>query len=392
MPRLTAGGIVALLLLAGMPARGGAADPAGPPSSALMHQCRPGPWGEMEYSRIVIEPPDDFIPANYVAPPSRWNFPGFTPAQLEQLGRDAGLDDAQRQALQDPAIMDRTAEGLALRPGDELVRSLSAESRARLYNTLARLPGNPLQTEPFRFRAEIMDEWFKDCDLPAPIVAAVRSLCYRRGSALAFSDLGLVLPQIPAAADRARLLKTLARKSTLLLKVRIGPGSDIDTIAEYWGNGRRRKDVKPLLQSLSRHPGGMPIDVVHLLPRFARALLYTYPDPDAPAEMARDCHWTSMNFFNDPPEARFADIAYLKDILIKTYAPVRGAPTMGDLLMLTRADGEVIHSCIYLGDDIVFSKNGQSASVPWTLTTIQDLQAFYPEDPPLQVRMFRLKQ
>ena len=346
----------------------------------------------MEYSRIVIEPPDDFIPANYVAPPIRWNFPGFTPERLEQLWHEAGLDDSQRQALHDPSILEKTTEGLALRPGDDLVRGLSPEARARLYNTLARLPGNPLQSEPFRFRAEIADEWFKDCELPAPTVAAVKRLCYRRGTALAFSDLGLVLPQLSAAADRARLLKTLARKSTLLLKVRIGPGSDIDTIADYWSSGRRRKDVKPLLQSLARHPGGMPIDVVHLLPRFARGLLYTYPDPDTPAEHAADCHWTSMNFFKDPPEARFADIAYLKEILTKTYGPVRGTPTMGDLLMLTRADGEVIHSCTYIGDDIVFTKNGHSTSVPWTLTTIQDLQAFYPEDPPLQIRAFRLKE
>lgn len=345
----------------------------------------------MEYSRIVIEPPDEFIPPDYVAPPTRWNFPGFTPARLEQLLREVGLDDTQRQALQDAAIREKTSDGLALRPGVELVRGLSPESRARLYNTLARLPGNPFQTEPFRFRAEMAEEWFKDCDLPSSIVTAVRGLCYRRGHALAFSDLNLVLPLLPSAADRTRLLKTLARKSTLLLKVRIGPGSDIDTIAEYWSSGRRRKDVKPLLQSLSRHPGGMPIDVVHLLPRFARALLYTYPDPDAPSQETVDCHWTSLNFFNDPPDARFADIAYLKEILSKNYAPVRGVPTMGDLLLLTRTDGEVIHSCIYLGDDIVFTKNGHSASVPWTLTTIQDLQGFYPDDPPLQIRMFRLK-
>lgn len=385
-------GLVAVLLLAGEPALGESADPAGSPGSAIVYKCRPGPWGDMEYSRIVIEPPDDFIPAHYVAPPIRWNFPGYTAGQLEQLWRDAGLNDAQRRALQDPAILDRTAEGLAVRPGDELVRGLSPESRARLYNTLARLPGNPFQTEPFRFRAENADEWFKDCKLSADTVASVRSLCYRRGSALAFSDLGLVLPRLASAADRASLLKTLARKSTLLLKVRLGPGSDIDTIADYWSSGRRRKDVKPLLQSLARHPGGMPIDVVHLLPRFARSLLYTYPDPDTPAENAADCHWTSMNFFKDPPEARFTDVAYLKSVLTGAYVQVRDAPTMGDLLMLTRADGEVIHSCTYIGDDIVFTKNGQSTSVPWTLTTIQDLQAFYPEDPPLQIRVFRLKQ
>ncbi|AOS45391.1 hypothetical protein Verru16b_02472 [Lacunisphaera limnophila] len=133
----------------------------------------------------------------------------------------------------------------------------------------------------------------------------------------------------------------------------------------------------------------MTIDVVHLLPRFARGLLYTYPSPDVPLDQSPDCHWTSMNFFNDPPEPRFQDITYLRESLITNYARVEAAPVMGDLLLLTQPDGQVIHSCIYIADDIVFTKNGQSPSVPWTLTTLADLQAFYPAQPALLVRIFR---
>ncbi len=368
-----------------------ALDPV-PDANGRIITCKPGPWGEMEYSRIVIEPPDEFMAADYTAVPTRWNFAGFDASRLEQLWQQASLGDAQLKALRDPAIQFATQNGITVTPGDALVQGLSPASRAIIYNQLAELPGNPLHNEPFRFRAEMLDEWFEDSGVSEPVVARIKELLYRRGNSLLFSDPKLVLPLLPTAADRVLLVKTLARKSTLLVKVRIRPDSDIETIAGYWSTGRRRKDVKPLLHSLSRHRGGTTIDVVHLLPRFARGLLYTYPSPDVPRELSPDCHWTSMNFFNDPPDQRFDDIDYLKEVLIKAYTPVQGRPAMGDLLVMTKPNGEVIHSCIYLADDIVFTKNGRAPSIPWTLTTLPDLQAVYPAHPALEVRVFRKKE
>lgn len=346
----------------------------------------------MEYSRIVIEPPDEFMSADYSASTPRWYFAGFDTARLEQLWQEAALNETQLRSLRDSSIISATAEGLTVRPGDEVLRSLSPESRAVIYNTLARIPGNPLHNEPFRFRAEMVDEWFEESGLDDEIVTRVRQLLYRRGNSLLFSDPHLILPLLPTAAERVTLVKTLARKSTLLLKVRVGPDSDIEAMADYWSTGRRRKDVRPLLHSLTRHRGGMTIDVVHLLPRFARGLLYTYPAPDLPRDQSPDCHWTSMNFFNDPPEPRFGDIAYLRQVLLSSYTVVTTPPVMGDLLLLTEPGGEVIHSCIYLADEIVFTKNGQSSSVPWTLTTLPDLQASYPAQPALEIRAFRRKE
>lgn len=365
-----------------------ALDPV-PDGNGRIITCKPGPWGEMEYSRIVIEPPDELMAVDYTADPTLWNFAGFDASRLEQLWLQASLNDAQLKALRDPAIQTFTKDGITVAPGDDLVLGLSPASRAIIYNRLAELPGNPLHNEPFRFRAEMLDEWFENSGVSEPVVARIKQLLYRRGNSLIFSDPKLVLPMLPTAADRVLLVKTLARKSTLLVKVRIRPDSDIEDIARYWSTGHRRKDVKPLLHSLSHHRGGMTIDVVHLLPRFARGLLYTYPTSDTPREQSPDCHWTSMNFFNDPPDQRFDDIDYLKEVLTKAYTPVQGRPAMGDLLVMTKPNGEVIHSCIYLADEIVFTKNGRAPSIPWTLTTLPDLQAFYPVHPALEVRVFR---
>ena len=79
-------------------------------------------------------------------------------------------------------------------------------------------------------------------------------------------------------------------------------------------------------------------------------------------------------------------------MLLRDYAEVNGSPVMGDVLVLSRADGEVIHSCVYLAADLVFTKNGQSHSVPWTITTLPDVQAFYPYEPELSIRVFRRKE
>jgi hypothetical protein len=67
------------------------------------------------------------------------------------------------------------------------------------------------------------------------------------------------------------LIKTLARKSTLMVKLRINANTDIDMLDTYWGRGQRAKDIKPLLQSLVREGNGTTIDIIHLLP--ARAPL-----------------------------------------------------------------------------------------------------------------------
>jgi hypothetical protein len=62
----------------------------------------PGPWGELEYVRINIEPPDDFVTADEAtATQTRWFFAGQTRAQVEALLDACELDPRVRAALRD---------------------------------------------------------------------------------------------------------------------------------------------------------------------------------------------------------------------------------------------------------------------------------------------------
>lgn len=389
LPSFRLRGSALLALLVVLAATRSPAQPA--PGHGLAPAGRSGVWGELVRTRILIEPPDEFLAEDYTTPASvRWVFPGYPADALDRLWTAAGLTAMERRLLAGCTRVDPATGARLVVPPGEFVLGLSRSARTTIYNALAAFVENPAQQEPFRFRATTEEEWFDHSGLAPTTVATVRRLLYRRGTSLLFSDHDLVLPMLPNRAERLKLVKTLARKSTLLLQLRVTPDSDLEGLAAYWGRGPRRKDVGALLRSLARRPGDTLIDVAHLLPRFPRARLFTYPTmADHAGDTNYDCHWTSLNFFNDAPDHRFADAAVVQATLENDYTVVDGPRELGDILVFFRADGKAIHSCVYVADDVVFTKNGSAQVMPWMLMDLPDVIAFYPSDPPLRVRAFR---
>lgn len=352
-----------------------------------------GPWGQLQTTRILLEPPEDYIPPYYItAQPLRWLFKGFSAATLDQLLQNSGLSPAALAALQDPRHRTATGDGIVVSPPAGIVVDLPPETRARLYAVLAQFPENLPQHSPFRSRVESVDDWFADTPIPAEIVALTRRLLYRRGPNMMLSDQDLVLPRLPEAALRLAYVKTLSRKSSLLAELLVPPRADVEALARYWGHGRRSKDLSSILDSLAQRPTGGSIDVIHLLPPFARSLLYTYPQPSGEQrDSSRDCHWTSFNFFRDQPDERFTDITFTQQTIQRDYFLCSSPPQMGDIVMLVGKGEQGLHSCVYVADDIVFTKNGPSFSVPWLLARLEDVVAVYTLGEPLEVRRFRAR-
>lgn len=352
-----------------------------------------GPWGNLEFVRILIEPPEEFVLSNYTQVNIHpWIFTGYTEAKLAQLWASAGLNPAEQRFVADPAHREIRPDAIVLHPTRDFIVGLSPDSRAKIYGALGEFHDNFSQYNPFRLRTSAAGDWLDDVDAPAAAIELTKRLMYRRGTATCFSDEAVVLQDIPDPTQRTRYLKALSRKSALVVQLHVGPGENVDPLVEYWGRGGRSKDLKPLLQSLSRRPNGGSIDIVHLMPRFVRQLLYTYPLPsERPIDANHDCHWTSFNFQNDEPDERFSDINYVGKVLREQYYPVPGEPALGDIIMFVRPDGVVVHSCVYIADDIVFTKNGPAYSIPWLLTPLADVQAFYANSPDIQIRRFRAK-
>jgi hypothetical protein len=159
----------------------------------------------------------------------------------------------------------------------------------------------------------------------------------------------------------------------------VGAPGDLDSLVEYWGRGGRRTEIRPLLESIARGESEM-VDVVHLLPPFARDRLYSYPQPsvaDLDRPTVANCLWTALNFFSSLPDDRFLDDAVALRTLREDYFVVEGELELGDIIAFVDESGNLFHVVVQIADNLVFSKNGVSAMAPWTLMPLEDVKGYY---------------
>jgi hypothetical protein len=280
-----------------------------------------------------------------------------------------------------------------VRPDAELVTSLSSEMRAKLYQELASFPQNHYMREPFTFAAESFESALKAGGVEEPVVSLIKRLSYPRGNRVCFSDLPHVAKQIPTEAARVSLAQALHGVSATLVRLHIRPTTDIDKLVGYWcaPPGVRLKDVRPLLESVQRLDEGGSISLVYLLPAFARQRLFTYPLNVSNGEAEVDCHWTTMNFFRDVPDSQFARPAYTRDFINSNYYAIARPSQYGDLIFLVDARGDAVHSCVYLADDIVFTKNGRTYGQPWLMMRLDAMISMYSFGQPKRILFYRSK-
>jgi hypothetical protein len=367
------------------------ANPLAHDTSPLITLGNAGPWGDLEYTRITIAPPLEFIAEINPSPDHAWHFVGMNRQQLMLfLAPLTDLDSADRDWILQNAQPEAATNGLVVNPPDDLVRRLKLSARTAIYNLLHEWEINTDQNAAFRFGGGNLDAWLAKAPLSANTIQQVHSLAYHNGTYQFFADLHIVLPTIEDPRERSALIQTMARESTVLARLIVDDEQDVDKLVAYWGKGGRAKDVRPLLDSLARVPGKNKIDIIHLLPRFARTLFYTYPGPATePAANIRDCHWTALNFFNAVPVDNQTD-AVIEEIK-NDYYPIYGNLQYGDLVLYLTKAGALYHSAVFIADDLLFTKNGARASRPWMLARMSDMKFFYPQRDGFEIRYFRKK-
>ncbi len=149
-----------------------------------------------------------------------------------------------------------------------------------------------------------------------------------------------------------------------------------------------------MLESLAKAGGedGATIGVGFFFPTFARLRLNTFPDSwDEPQVSKEDCFWTSLNFFNERPDMRFLDAAYVRKVLNTEFVPVLDQPVFGDLVTLIKPNGDGLHVCVYIADNFVFTKNGMTTLAPWVVMKISDMLLFFPSETEHKMIIYRKK-
>ena len=371
------------------------------PQSVAGRELEPGtgpepaqipPWGELFVRDIKIQPPEEYLAfeIQHITTPV-WTFDGQTMAQVRQAMLSCGLTEAQVGRALAPGRVSSANGNTTVAPENELVTSLSPETRAKLYHELARSSENEHMRFPFCYSGNDFEEAFATNKVSAAVTAMVKKLLYPRGELQCFSDYELVLQQIADKDEQMRLLRALSSESAVMAGVRLRPDTDTDKLLGYWAwpGGIRIKDVAPLIESLKNSPDGR-IGLVYLLPQFARQRLYTFPMPARPGDPAMDCHWSTMNFFNEVPDDRFTDPAYTVKYLESNYYQIAKPTKYGDIvLFLDGNSNNAIHSAVYLADDIVFTKNGNNMAQPWMLMHLKDLTRKYESDGPGRMLIYR---
>jgi hypothetical protein len=350
------------------------------------------PWGELKKVPMVTEKPEEFLDMNStMSEPVEWKFSGLDEAEVRRRFIAAGLSPQVTSPLFLPPVLKPAADGVEMRPADDYVLQLGADDRRRLYNELRRAGAGHFQVYPFCFPAGKSRGMLKGHVSPET-EEMVSRLLYRVGKADCFADVGPVFRSIEDEAERRHLLKALTRQQSLILKAVIRPDTNVDRLINYWSTPSRRKDLQPLLESLTQIPGGVLLDSVHLIPAFARQRLYVYPDKVTTGQHEYDCHWTSLNFMRREADMRFLNSQDVAEALKNEYEVVPMPSRLGDVILFTTDGNNVVHSCVFIADDVVFTKNGANVMQPWIFMTLADMEIVYPSDEPYRMVTYRLKE
>jgi hypothetical protein len=352
------------------------------------------PWGEMIVRDFDLEQPEEYAAySDSTNQVERWTFEGMDPAQVRALMLSCGLTTSQTEhALLASSVLSTSSNTVVL-PDDDLVFSLPPPARAKLYDELGRFAANQFMQSPVSIRGPAFDAWFGNGKLSAGTFSLLKKLAYRRGDIQCLSDLAPLVRRVPDDAERIRLLRALSRQAAVLVGIHVRPDTDIDKLLGYWDRppGVRLINIRPLLESLQRRPNGGSASILYFLPPFARQRLYTYPLPSSPSDPIMDCHWSTMNFFNETPDNRFDDPAYTLTYIRKHYYEVAKPIAYGDIILLVNDQNIAVHSAVYLADDIFFTKNGSNFAHPWMLMRLEDLLFMYNSSHPPKVVVYRNK-
>jgi hypothetical protein len=357
-----------------------------------MWVTKTGPWGQLEVRTVYLEPPESLLAV--VAKPSavtRWTFEQTTQSGVRAILVKSGVPADVVERLMNPVRLVESGNSVILLPEKDDLVALSESARSALYLELAKSAANEYQRDPVFVLGGDVDDWLEDVPLSADQRALFRRLLWRRGSAVVFSDVQALLSLAKGPEEVSAVFRTITRVRSLVVGLRLPLTVDRTGFIDYWTADQVGMPRLAFIRAVTQRRAQQVVDVTHFLPAAFRLRVYSFPELDLGLKgRFPDCHWTSLNFFNPEPKDLYLDTRQAAEHLLKDYVAVDAPYRYGDVLCFLD-DGEGLHTCVHIVDDIVLTKNGDSILAPWTLMRLRDVDEIYRRTANTRIQGYRLK-
>ena len=355
-------------------------------------KAKPGPWGELEVRTVYLEAPDTLLAA--VAKPNsvtRWVFEQTTETAVRDTLRRCEVPAGVADRLLTPARRVVSGNVLSLYPSVDDLMALTPASRSLLYQELAKSAANEYQRDPVYILGGDLEDWLMDAGLSEAQKELFRKLVWKRGEALVFSDIQALLTLAKNSDEVRTTFRAVTRVRCLVVELQLPLKTDRRQFIDYWAAGQTDAPRLTFINAITQRRAPQTVDITHFLPSLLRQRAYTFPEMELGLKgRFPDCHWTSLNFFNLTPKDYYLDTRLAAAQLVENYATVEAPYRYGDVLCFLDG-GEGLHTCVYIADDIVLTKNGDSILAPWALMQIKDVESIYRRSPATRIQGFRLK-
>jgi len=346
----------------------------------------------LEVRTVYLEAPDSILAA--VAKPNsvtRWVFEQTTETAVRDTLHRCDVPAAVADRLLTPARRVVSGNVLSLYPSVDDLTALTPASRSLLYQELAKSAANEYQRDPVYILGGDLEDWLMDAGLSEAQKELFRKLIWKRGEAMVFSDIQALLTLAKNSDEVRATFRAVTRVRCLLVELELPLKTDRRQFIDYWAAGQTDAPRLTFVNAITQRRAPQTVDITHFLPSLLRQRAYTFPEMELGLKgRFPDCHWTSLNFFNLTPKDYYLDTRLAAAQLVENYNTVEPPYKYGDVLCFLE-NGEGLHTCVYIADDIVLTKNGDSILAPWALMQIKDVESIYRRSPATRIQGFRLK-
>lgn len=337
-------------------------------------------------------PPETLValqPSPSISP--RWTFESQTKDTAFQLLSSLNLSESSQAELAKPEKWNMSDFGIQFSPSTDFIRALTTEQRQRIYGELAKSDLNPYHRKPLLFGRDVT-AWFSNSRLSPNVIAEIDRLSYPRGKVRAFSDVSTLLALMNQNSQEAKLIQILYGHPSWVVSVAWPKDQPLADWLNYWTTNGHNQGHTPYLEAI-RTDEDMAVDLLHLLPPNPKKRLNTWPSLSAGLDgLFPNSFSSALRFFQSGAPDSSIPKARALQLLERDYTQIEPPYRFGDVLLLRRgAESLAVHACVYVAEDLVFTKVSREVMRPWVLMSLEDLRPFFEtrDGPPAQIEAWR---